>query len=87
MNNPIAEIENLRQSASNLRRMSIEISEGRTGLTSIMGQIGDVWQGTAADAFLESNEWVVKDMDKLRFRLDDLAAAMDRAADGLGVGG
>lgn len=77
MNDIYLKIEKYRYAAAELRRMADDLGDSRLSMTGLMGFIGDAWQGTAADVFLESSEWTVKDIERLRFDLEDLAANID----------
>jgi len=80
MRDIFVDIENYRHAAAVLRRMSANLDDNRSNMAAIMGFVGDVWQGTASDAFIESNEWIVKDIDRLRLDIEDLAANLESAA-------
>ena len=73
MNENYVEAEVCRRAIETLHKLAADIGPIRTSLMSVLGAIGDVWQGAAADAFLETSEWTVKDMDKMRTEIENLA--------------
>jgi len=73
------EMEKIFHAIAMLRKLSGDIRSARSSLSAILGQVGDAWQGAASDAFLETNEWTVKDMECLRFEMEDLAGQIEAA--------
>ena len=71
--------EKYRQASRTLRRLADDLGNSRASLSAIVGFVGDVWQGAAADAFLEANEWTAKDIERLRLDLEELAADINTA--------
>jgi len=71
------DIEKYRSTVAALRRISANLGDNRANMTYLMGFVGDVWQGAASDAFLEANEWTVKDIERLRFDIEDLATNIE----------
>jgi WXG100 family type VII secretion target len=71
--------EKHRQASQALKRLANDLGDSRASLSSAAGFVGDAWQGAAADAFLENNEWAAKDMGRLRLDLEELAADIDAA--------
>ncbi|MDR2355900.1 MAG: WXG100 family type VII secretion target [Clostridiales Family XIII bacterium] len=72
--------ERYRNAARLLRELSGETEAARTRLISAAGFVGDAWQGASAGAFLETNEWTAKDLERLRVETEDLASDIDAAA-------
>ena len=71
--------EKHRQASQTLKRLAKDLGGSRAGITAAAGFVGDVWQGAAAGAFIETNEWVAKDIERLRLDLEELAADIDKA--------
>ena len=69
-----------------LRKLSGDVSSARTSLSAVLGQVGDAWQGPASAVFLETNTWTVKDMERLRFEMEDLAGEIEAALAMFGKG-
>jgi WXG100 family type VII secretion target len=72
--------EKYRQLARKLRKLSGDLDDARSNLSSVSGFVGDVWQGAAAGAFLESGDPAGRDIERLRMETEDLAADADAAA-------
>ncbi|MDR1299496.1 MAG: WXG100 family type VII secretion target [Oscillospiraceae bacterium] len=68
------------QLALKLRGLSEDLGAARSAAASAAGFVGDTWQGDASDAFLESNAWTAKGIDRLRTEMEDLAADIAAAA-------
>jgi len=79
MNDVYLDIEKYRRIAADLRQMAADISINRSSMTALMGFVGDAWQGTAADAFIEASEWSLKEIDRLRFDIEELASIIETA--------
>ncbi len=69
--------EKHKQASYALRRLASDLCATRDGLASVLGFVGDAWQGGASDAFLDANEWTTKEMERLRLELEDLANDID----------
>jgi len=72
--------EKYRSAAAALRQMAADLDDSRRSMAANMGFVGDAWQGAASDAFLESNEWTLKDIERLRFDMENFASDLDAAA-------
>ena len=73
------DIEKFRNAAEKLRKISIDLGNVEKSMAAIMGSIGDFWQGFASDAFLEVNNWTIKEMESLRFDMEDLVSDIEKA--------
>ena len=71
--------EKHRQASQTLKRLANDFGASRSSLSSAVGFVGDAWQGAAADAFIEANEWTAKDIERLRLDLEELAKDIDEA--------
>ena len=74
------DVEKYRSIAARLRQLAADLDSARSNMSAIMGFVGDAWQGGAADAFLETSDWTAKDIERLRFEMEDLAADLDTKA-------
>jgi len=74
------DIEQYRHAVAKLRQMLVDLDDSHIRMTSLMGFVGDAWQSAASDAFLEVNEWTVKDIEQLRFNIESLASDIEVAA-------
>jgi WXG100 family type VII secretion target len=72
--------EMYRRAADTLRKLAQDMGDTRVRMTNLMGFVGETWQGPASDAFLEVNEWTLKDMERMRIRLEDTALEILNAA-------
>ena len=70
-------IEKYRSISARLRQLEAELDSARTTMSSIMGFVADAWQSNAGDAFLETSDWTAKDIERLRFEMEELAAELD----------
>lgn len=79
MSDILIDYEKQRVAIARLRKLSEELSAAQASLTAIWGQVGGAWQGIASDAFLETGEWTAKDLQRLRFEMEDLARDIETA--------
>ena len=70
-------IEKYRAAANKLHNLAAELGSLREDIETALGFVGDVWQGEAADAFMEAKGWTAKDIERLRFDMEDLAADIE----------
>ena len=77
MSENLVNIEKCRAAANKLHSLAAELGNLRENTGNLLGFVGDVWQGEAADAFLEAKGWTAKDIERLRFDMEDLAADIE----------
>lgn len=66
-------IEAYRAAAHKLRQLSGGLPVIRSGFTGALSALADTWQGPAADAYFEANDWLLKDLEALRLEMESLA--------------
>ena len=77
MSESFINIEKYRATANRLHNLAAELGNLRESKGNLLGFVGDVWQGEAADTFLEAKSWTTKDIERLRFDMEDLAADIE----------
>ena len=77
MGKKFIDIEKYRMTATKLHNLATELGGLRADIDSALGFVGDAWQGEASDAFMEAKGWTVKDIERLRFDMEDLAADIE----------